>query len=238
MGIDMLYILGSSSKWDNNEIKYSLRSVAKYAKNINRVFVVGENPGFFSDKVKYIYCDDPKYRAYNHYHKVRHVIETTDISDNFILNYDDNFLLTPTDMEKYPYYSKGLLPPTWRVMSGYRECMVNTRVLLEKHNKNVVDYCVHTPVIYNRLKFKSLYPIFESCESMQYFVSPRAVYCNWYEVPPVAYQDLVLRNITGFNEVLKLTGRKHIYSINDRAIHRGVEEHLNKLFPEKCIYEA
>jgi len=39
--VDVVYPLSNGSHWDNNELRYSLRSLEKYALNLGRVFVVG-----------------------------------------------------------------------------------------------------------------------------------------------------------------------------------------------------
>ena len=56
--IDILYIVGTGSHWNNYELRYSLRTLEKYGKNIGRVFVSGANPGFLSDKIIYINIPD------------------------------------------------------------------------------------------------------------------------------------------------------------------------------------
>ena len=56
--MDIVYIIGKGSKWNNQELKYSLRSIAKYGINIGKVFIVGYKPNFVSDEVIYIPCDD------------------------------------------------------------------------------------------------------------------------------------------------------------------------------------
>ena len=57
--MDILYVIGKGSEWNNNELRFSLRSIAKYGKNIDRVFIVGYKPDFVSDEVTFIPCDDP-----------------------------------------------------------------------------------------------------------------------------------------------------------------------------------
>lgn len=43
--MDILYIVGKGrSLCDNKELRYSLRSLAKYGKNIDRIFVAGYCP--------------------------------------------------------------------------------------------------------------------------------------------------------------------------------------------------
>ena len=52
--IDVLYILGIGSKFGNEELKYSLRSLETYVKDYGRVFITGVFPPFI-DKSKVIY---------------------------------------------------------------------------------------------------------------------------------------------------------------------------------------
>ena len=42
----------------NNELRISLRSVEKNLTGVGKIFVIGENPGFLSEKVIHIYHPD------------------------------------------------------------------------------------------------------------------------------------------------------------------------------------
>lgn len=48
--IDLVYVLGSGSKWNNNEIRYSLRSVEKHVRNVGDIVILcsdrRQRPGF------------------------------------------------------------------------------------------------------------------------------------------------------------------------------------------------
>ena len=46
--MDILYVVGRGSTWNNNELKYSLRSIAKNGINVDRVFIVGYIPDFIN----------------------------------------------------------------------------------------------------------------------------------------------------------------------------------------------
>ncbi len=41
--IDLVYILGKGSKWSDNEIRFSLRSIEKYF-DYRKIFIIGEKP--------------------------------------------------------------------------------------------------------------------------------------------------------------------------------------------------
>jgi hypothetical protein len=42
--MDLVYVLGSGSRWGDNELRYSLRSVEKHLKGYNNVYLVGDKP--------------------------------------------------------------------------------------------------------------------------------------------------------------------------------------------------
>ena len=44
--MDVVYILGTGSTSNDNEIRYSLRSIEKYLIGFNVVYIVGECPKF------------------------------------------------------------------------------------------------------------------------------------------------------------------------------------------------
>ena len=48
--IDVFYVLGSGSKWQNNEIRYSLRTLEKYGHNVGQVYIVGQRPSFIPNQ--------------------------------------------------------------------------------------------------------------------------------------------------------------------------------------------
>lgn len=97
--MDILYIVGTGSTWVNNELKYSLRSIAKNGINVDRVFIVGYIPRFINqENVVCIPADDPtKVKHYNMLYKIGLAIEKTDIGKNndgkFLVSSDDHFYI-------------------------------------------------------------------------------------------------------------------------------------------------
>ena len=78
--IDVLYIVGTGSHWNNYELRYSLRTLEKYGKNIGRVFVSGFNPVFLSNEVIFTSIPDIDIFSVNHWYKVSETFKQTDIS--------------------------------------------------------------------------------------------------------------------------------------------------------------
>ena len=99
--MDILYVLGSGSKWNNNELRYSLRSLEKFGKNVSNVYIIGQDPGFLSDKVTLVKIGDCfGVKAKNILNKICEAVEYTNIGEEFLLSSDDHFYIKETDFDK------------------------------------------------------------------------------------------------------------------------------------------
>ena len=56
--IDVVYVLGKGTKWNDNEIRFSLRSLAKNVTGIRNVYIVGERPDFLKRVIHISYPDE------------------------------------------------------------------------------------------------------------------------------------------------------------------------------------
>ena len=237
--MDVLYILGNGSQWKNKELRYSLRSLERFAANVDRIFVTGVDPGFLAPEVIFTPADDPgPSRSFNHVHKVRETILKTDISERFLLNYDDNFLMAPVDIEKYPFYYRGTLPAVTETQRAYRYSLINAREYLLKHGKPILNWSVHCPCIYEREKFMALEDAWKLCEKEQFGLAVRSVYLNWYGIEGEYLKDCKLKTVQNIQETsLAIQGRS-VFSIHDKAIPNGVATLLEEYFPNPSRWEV
>ena len=236
--IDVLYILGTGSRWENNELRYSLRSLEKYALNVGRVFVTGEDPGFLSREVIFTPCNDPGPRAFNHIHKVRTTIEKTDISERFLLNYDDNFFTAPVDVSAYPFFYKGVLPDRTETHRSYRYSLIEARRFLEAHGKPILNFSVHCPCVYEREKFLALREAWEIGARSPHGIAVRAVYCNWYGFEAEFMRDCKLKTVKTREEASLAIADRHVFSIHDDSLPNGVAGMLREMYPRPSRWEV
>ena len=120
--MDILYTLGKGSTWQDNELRYSLRSIDKYGINVNRIYIVGDwCPGFVDrDKVTFIRCHQPYTDKFkNILYSVLYACENSDIAEDFLLSSDDHFYMEKTDFDAYPYWLKNLDLPDAYCLTGY-----------------------------------------------------------------------------------------------------------------------
>jgi len=112
--MDILYLVGEGySKCNYNELRYSLRSIEKYGKNVDRVYVVGYCPEWLSDEIIKIPLDSQslKHSGITEKHinfitSILYVVDNTDIGNEFLISMDDHFYIRETDFNNYPIYAK------------------------------------------------------------------------------------------------------------------------------------
>jgi sRNA-binding regulator protein Hfq len=236
--MDILYILGTGSQWNNNELKFSLRSIEKFAKGYNRIFLTGDvKPGFINDNVIYNKIEDYSHPAINSLNKVLWTAKNTDISENFILNYDDNFLLKELDITQYPYYCKGQLKKVNDTGAIYRQSEVDTYKYLLRKGLATFNYGVHCPIIFNKKEFLEIEDIWQDCLKSQYGMLYRTIYCNYFKKQRKERPDSKVYVCNGEKDVERQISEFDCFSICNKVINKGVSEFLNHNFINKSQWE-
>jgi hypothetical protein len=220
---DIVYILGNGSRWRNNELRFSLRSL----KNITHanVFIIGECPEWVRN-VTHIPAKDPyPHKQKNAIHKLTIATQTPDISDNFILMNDDFFILEPTDIE---YWYKRTLQDTLEEYNygrrPYFEAIENTCHAYP----NGLDYSLHVPFIYNKEK---LAQTLDTLDEKPYLL--RTIYGNQWEVGGTQMNDCKIKNPTELRQ-----HRGQFLSTTDTLVlYPRFREYIERKFPKPSNYE-
>ena len=224
--IDILYIKGITSPNSDLEIKYSLRSLC-HVKDLGRVFISGIKPSFVTN-VTHIPCYDIGYPMVNHWWKVSQAIKNSDISENFVLMYDDIFFLKDICLESYPSYYRGNLGDFETGTLTYQESLSKTKKWLLEHDMDILDYELHVPFIYNRENFLILDKIYEPQISERSPLAVRSMYGNIFGYTAIQRDDFKMRKKTD-----KIPDRE-CFSCSDEAFPF---KFLDNLFPEKGDFE-
>lgn len=123
--MDILYLVGNSTTCDFADLRFSLRSLEKYGKNVTKVYMCGYIPSFISDEVIKIPFDiipanNLQEKAKNIFRQVIYAVQNSDIGKNddgeFLISMDDHYLLGPVDFGNYPYYCKNYVKRRCRYM--------------------------------------------------------------------------------------------------------------------------
>ncbi|MEF8984507.1 MAG: glycosyltransferase domain-containing protein [Bacteroidales bacterium] len=91
-GIDIVYPYGPSSGWTDNELRYSIRSVIEYFKDLRHIVVIGRKPRWLTNVI-FIPAKDDGVKDANIIKKLLIACRDKRVSEQFIYAADDKFML-------------------------------------------------------------------------------------------------------------------------------------------------
>jgi hypothetical protein len=216
---------------NNDELRYSLRSVAKNLPH-RRVWMVGHKPAWTSDLVRHIPGDrvQGKWRAI--YDNVVRACEHPDVSERFLLVDDDVYMLQPVD--RMPMWHLGSLEERLAAISKRRgtdgDWQDTLRVTIDylqgKGVEHPISYEVHAPMLFDKAV---ALPLLRDAWETGNPVQARSVYGNLANVGGVRHPD---------TKVVQGRSLKtpDVLSTTDASL-RNLRHHLEAAFPHPCRYE-
>ena len=239
--ISVIYPLGTGSKWQNNELRYSLRSLSKIS-GIGDVFIVGEKPDWLRNIIHIPRKDIPFRKEYSIYTKIMAAVNDDRVSNCFLFMNDDHFCLQDMDVTEVDNYASGTLEDEYNRRHGhYKAACKNTLEFLE-----IIDlldrvipincpYCdVHTPILYWKGFWNGIDKL--NCHKQEYVL--KSLYAGFAGVQTVEITDLKINKPMPYREILaKLVGRK-FFSIGDYGVCPDMKRVMSELYPKKSKYEV
>lgn len=237
--MDILYIVGKGlSQWQDNELRYSLRSIAKYGRNIDRVYIAGFCPSFVNrEAVTYIKVRDEVQgkKHHNILHCILEAVRLSDIGNDFLYSSDDHYYIRPTDFDSYPFFCKGVLPE--KGSGQYQHSLQETRELLETCGLPFLNYSWHGNTHFRRDLIES--PRFQKlckfASLTEEGVEPTCLMLNYWQAVegfPITERE----DYKSSDEDLEKNGRECISSAAVLDGH-SLADFLRAEFPNKCKYE-
>lgn len=192
--IDLVYILGSGSRWHDNELRYSLRSVERYLPEA-RILIFGERPEWLTGVIHVSMRDSYPNKLANARSKYKAIATSPIVASDFVLMNDDFFFLKP--VEEIKYYSRGKMKdliarhPT---QGGYyfRSLQDTRNKLVGMGLEEPDDFEIHSPIIFNKEKLLTTMGIMG--EEKAY--SLRSCYGNLNNIEPEETIDFKAANLT------------------------------------------
>lgn len=245
--MDILYILGGGSTRDNIELRWSLRSLCRFGKNVGKVAVAGVIPEWLSDEVVQIPVEQksPLFSK-NNFANVMKAIRCGYLGDKFLLSADDHFYVKPVDFDDFPLFVAGFLPERmeYRNNNEYFFGLYYSRKLLENAGLPFYNCSLHNNIPVDARSIEHQDDLIWYCENPTHRMNPWAIFGNLYlSVNPDA--KISVRDDIKINEAMPsrkaLTnriGKSHMFSIGDGAFSGGaLEDYMNEMFGDKCKYE-
>lgn len=239
--IDIVIPLGTGSEWENNELRYSLRSIEKHLKNYRNIYIIGDLPDWTKNVIR-IPFEETGHPSQNIMNKVLAACDNDSISDNFMFWNDDFFLLKDIDAIKYPFYYRGELKSSIPRMQGnwYLDYILETIQELKQRDFTTGNFDIHCPIIYNRHKFKIAVAAYDFSKKL----IVKSIYCNTLGIPGEYMEDCKIIGRTASWRLQQKIKDRHIFSIGDRCLipyppeeESSVKVLLRELYPNKSKYE-
>lgn len=156
MKIDVVYKLGSGSKWDNRELRYSLRSLINF-KDLGRVYIVGFLPNWVQNVIHIpnpdVYLSN---KDANLIQKIVLASHDRNISSEFLNFSDDQVLLKECSYTDFtaPVYDNSLIQFVQdQRLNKWKTRLKNTIRVLQEKSLSSNCYESHIPTLIDKEKY-------------------------------------------------------------------------------------
>jgi hypothetical protein len=227
--MDYVYICKNG---DNEELRYSIRSVEKHAPE-GRVWLVGGKPDWYVGD--YIPRNNSNGKQANAIENLTAVVESNEISETFVLMNDDFFIINP--IKEIKTYHGGSLIEKIKLRkelsprSKYNEQLLKTYRLLKRRGiEEILDYDIHVPMVMTKSGLASV---------LELRTQWRSTYGNMFSVGGTEVEDV---KVYSHGDLLELSydieNLKYDYlSTDDTSFIKVKEALLEDLFKDKSKHE-
>jgi len=222
---DILYVLGSGSKYNDLEIKYSLMTVQRFVKNVRRIYVIGDLPRRPVDvDFQYIGAKDVgKDKSTCVRAKLVQFAKHETALNDFILMNDDFFFCREVDADAITPTASGTLEEHIASRadksSRYHMALVNTARTLKAMKLTTRSFETHVPMLMQRDRFLDL------VGRVKWDLSPsplfRSLYGNTFDVEAGRLSDLKISEPVDEKEIRRRIGNRAVFSIGDGSLTSG-----------------
>jgi hypothetical protein len=229
--MDIVYICRDG---DNEELRYSIRSVVKNLPH-NKIWVVGGKPDWYTGN--HIAVSQKRSKYTNARNNLRAICNEARISDSFVLMNDDFYIINKVDSVPYMYAGtlNDKIDQREDVFTGntYTALLKQTLGSLSRRKKTVIlDYELHVPMVMEKKRLAKVLMLSGLW---------RSVYGNVFDVGGVKIKDVKVYNKRDrlYGGSYNINNLKYDYiSSNDDSFEEVKELVLAKRFRSKSIYEA
>lgn len=241
---DIMYPLANRPNQDDFELRYSLRSIDKLPW-VRDLYLVGHQPEWIKDAV-HIQCPDPYIRCKdaNIINKILRVCAESTISDKFIVNSDDQYVLKDIGSEMLGPWIEDppLLPQAHkkRYASRWALRIVETVNILESFGFPRRVFQSHIPYMVEKDKYPQIMTwvpwgqdngvithIYQGIRYARLDVKPEPKNLTVRFKGPVQTKQ----------EIDQALGNATFFNFGDQGLNNPLREWLKERFPEKSRWE-
>lgn len=209
---------------DNEELRYSIRSLYQNIKNPN-IWVIGGKPDWYIGD--YIEINQNKTKHVNVRNNLNKLVSSIKTPEEFFLMNDDFFIMEPM-LDIPPLHGGLLIDKVNRFKinaktSSYTKMLSDTyNALIKKQILNPLDYAIHVPMKMNKQNLSNvIYPA----------LSIRTMYGNIYSVGGEEIEDVKVHIDRPWSKSFNYKDNVKFLSSNDKSFI----ELYNNIFKDKFI---
>ena len=243
--VDVVYPLSAESLWDDNELRYSIRSLEKHFKNLGKIYIIGHLPDFIKpDDYNIIHIPFPdsytENKDANLIAKLLRACQEESLTDEFLFMSDDQYILQDVYAENMvPFYSVKLAERRYRTNNKWERRLQRTYQALKARGKEGYEYDTHAPVIMQKELFKEVMLTYDwgatpgYCINSLYFSHTRDEHVQ---------RDVQVVRVTHTKEdrpaLVERIADACYLNHNDVALKGPIKEIIEEEYPEPSPFES
>lgn len=238
--IDIVIPLGSGSIWQNNELRYALRSIEIHVKNFRNIFIIGDLPEW-AQNIIHIPYTETGHASQNIMEKIKLAAQHQDITTEFLFSNDDIFFTSPIEAQLYPYFHRG--PLNNAVLKNqnnwYQQYVIETINTLQERAHATFNFDTHCPIRYNKHLFIDTMDKYDFEQKL----TVKSIYCNTLNIQGEYMDDCKICGYRSKAAIESLITGRHVFSIGDQCLGDSpirdspMKTILKSMFPNPSKYE-
>lgn len=242
--VDVVYVVGEGSPWNDNELRFSLRSLARFFPEVGKVWVVGKDIPWLRN-VRHLPFPDPytSNKDANIIVKTLRACIEPELSEAFVRFSDDQYLLLPTSRNDLgPYSRPNILHTKDFPATEWGRRIVRTGRELARRGLPTLNYESHVPVLYSKQSFAETMLAYDYGRADGYAIN--SLYFNSVgSTQPVDLQDArvraaIYRPGRSRAQFQAFVRSRRFLNHNDFGLDAGLRAFIAELFPKPSPYEA
>ena len=228
---DIVYVIKDSKQ--NEEFRYSLRSLDKNGQNYGKVITIGGQVDGITTDVNIFLKQIGKWKYDRVNMTFKEICLNPLISDNFILMNDDFFIMKPLDMSKLKTYYRCSLEEYLEILvrdrasTEYSGRLARAAMALELLELDTKCYELHIPMLFNKHKLLEVFGAFTG------FTGTRTLYGNYHKIKATKSDDCKV-----FTKGDNVPKDSQFLSTTDATFRLGqVGQYIRDSFPDKSRFE-
>lgn len=230
--MDLVYTVGPDPHHNFEELRYSIRTMERYMKKLETIFIVGELPPFLKNVVHIPFSDKHKYNsARNIYEKTMAACQHAGLSDHFWASADDNFLLAPLSPKPYPYFKTGTLEGLIRNLgdtSLFKPYVESTYWALSDRYLPTNNFSVHIPIIYHKQIFIDILTSYD-WEVYRKGYTIKSLYANSLRIPGKEMKDIKIHTSRTITAIARKLNGASYFSTTESSWNEPMKEYLQAI---------